>query len=238
MGRLSGSVAIVTGAAGGIGLGIAERFALEGATVVATDVQVLTRDSAVEVREHDVTDAGQWKALVDDVVAAHGKVDVLVNNAGVAGYHDIVETSVDEWQRIVAINQTGVLFGMQTVIPAMRANGAGSIINISSICGSTAVPGVAAYHATKGAVITMTKNAAVSYARDGIRANVILPGWIKTPMTVGQTDELNARYLDATPLGHGADPEDIAWGAVYLASRESAFVTGVELPIDGGYLAQ
>ncbi|MET0316962.1 MAG: SDR family NAD(P)-dependent oxidoreductase, partial [Rhodococcus fascians] len=168
MGRLSGSVAIVTGAAGGIGLGIAERFALEGATVVATDVQGLTRDSAVAIRQHDVTDRGQWSALLEDVLAAHGKVDVLVNNAGVAGYHDIVETPVDEWQRIVAINQTGVLFGMQSVIPAMRANGAGSIVNVSSICGSTAVPGVAAYHATKGAVITMTKNAAVSYARDGI----------------------------------------------------------------------
>lgn len=127
---------------------------------------------------------------------------------------------------------------MRAVIPAMRAAGGGSIINISSICGAAAVPGIAAYHAAKGAVLTLTKNAAITYAPDLIRANAILPGWIATPMTAGQTDEMNGVFLDATPLGRPGSPADIAGAAVFLASDEAAFITGVDLPVDGGYLAR
>ncbi|MGN7778221.1 SDR family NAD(P)-dependent oxidoreductase [Mycolicibacterium sp. 22603] len=238
MGRLAGKVAIVTGAAGGIGLAVAERFADEGATVIATDVTGPADIDSTQVLAHDVTSSDRWDEIVNQAESAYGRVDILVNNAGVAGYQDIEHSSIAEWERIIRVNQTGVLYGMRAAIPAMRRTGAGAIVNISSICGAAAVPGISAYHASKGAVITMTKNAAITYAAERIRANVVLPGWIPTPMTLAQTDEVNNRYLDHTPLAGVADPDDIAWGAVYLASDEAKFVTGVEFPIDGGYLAR
>src|SRR4051794_556737 len=134
--------------------------------------------------------------------------------------------------------QTGVFLGMKSVIPHMRRAGGGSIVNISSICGAVAVPGITAYHAAKGAVRTLTKTVAVTSAGAGIRATALLPGWIRPPMTSDQTDEVNDRYIRATPVPRPGEPEDVAWAAVYLASDESSFVTGVDLPIDGGYLAR
>ncbi|MEH3128772.1 MAG: SDR family oxidoreductase [Mycolicibacterium neoaurum] len=238
MGRLAGKVAIVTGAAGGIGLAIAKRCADEGAEVIATDVSGPADIDSIRVLTQDVTSPDRWDEIVGSAESAYGRVDILVNNAGVAGYQDIENSSVSEWSRIIGVNQTGVLYGMRAAIPAMRRAGGGAIVNVSSICGAAAVPGISAYHASKGAVITMTKNAAITYAAERIRANVILPGWIPTPMTLGQTDEVNNRYLDHTPLAGIADPDDIAWGAVFLASDEAKFVTGIELPIDGGYLAR
>ncbi len=127
---------------------------------------------------------------------------------------------------------------MQHALRLMRPARSGAIVNISSICGATSVPGVAAYHASKHAVLTMTKNAAVSYAREGIRANAVLPGWIRTPLTLGQTDELNGAFLDATPMGVGGDPEDVAAAVCFLVSDQARFITGVDLPVDGGYLAR
>ncbi|MCE0764899.1 SDR family oxidoreductase [Pseudonocardia kujensis] len=237
--RLEGKVALVTGAARGIGRGIAELMAEEGATVVGADVLPFDGPTGMSrTAELDVTDEHAWGALVDDIVGAWDRVDVLVNNAGVADYHVVHETALESWQRVVAVDQTGVFLGMRTVIPHMRRAGTGSIVNISSIVGAVAVPGITAYHAAKGAVRTLTKNAAVTYAADGIRANAILPGWIRTPMTAAQTDEINDRYTDATPLTRPGDPADVAWAAVYLASDESSFVTGIDLPVDGGYLAR
>ncbi|WBP95769.1 glucose 1-dehydrogenase [Mycolicibacterium neoaurum] len=238
MGRLAGKVAIVTGAAGGIGLAIAKRCADEGAEVIATDVSGPADIDSIRVLAQDVTSPDRWDEIIDSAESAYGRVDILVNNAGVAGYQDIENSSVSEWERIIGVNQTGVLYGMRAAIPAMRRTGGGAIVNVSSICGAAAVPGISAYHASKGAVITMTKNAAITYAAERIRANVILPGWIPTPMTLAQTDEVNNRYLDHTPLAGVADPDDIAWGAVFLASDEAKFITGIELPIDGGYLAR
>ena len=234
---LTGRVALVTGAAQGIGHAVATALAEAGATVVATDV----RDQSdlgdhIRTRSHDVTDAERWAAVVAEIEADHGRLDILVNNAGVSGYDQLHELSLEEWNRIIGINQTGVLLGMQHALRLMRPARSGAIVNISSICGATSVPGVAAYHASKHAVLTMTKNAAVSYAREGIRANAVLPGWIRTPLTLGQTDELNGAFLDATPMGVGGDPEDVAAAVCFLVSDQARFITGVDLPVDGGYL--
>lgn len=238
MNRLQGEVAIVTGASRGIGGGIAEALAAEGATVIGCDVLPFESEALAECRRLDVTDEAGWADLVDHVTGAHGVPRILVNNAGVTSPEGITETSLEAWERVTGVDQTGVFLGMRAVIPAMRSAGGGSIINISSICGAAAVPGIAAYHAAKGAVRTLTKNAAVTYAPDGIRANAILPGWIATPMTAGQSDEINDGFLEATPLGRPGSPSDIAGAVVFLASAEADFVTGVDLPVDGGYLAR
>lgn len=238
MGRLDGKVALVSGAARGIGRAIAERFAAEGALVAAVDVIPLEGETATSLfRELDVTDEAAWNAVVQDVHTTLGAISILVNNAGVTGVERIDELELAEWKRIIGVDQTGVFLGMKATIPSMRTALGGSIINISSICGAAAVPGIAAYHAAKGAVLTMTKNAAITYAPENIRANAILPGWIRTPMTAGQDESVNSTFTDATPIGRAGLPDDIAWGALYLASDESSFVTGIDLPIDGGYLA-
>lgn len=239
MDRLADKVVLVTGASRGIGRGIAETMAGEGATVIGCDVRAVEGDTRMAATlTLDVTDESDWRRVVSEVEARFAPVDVLVNNAGVTGPDPLHELALAEWERIIAVDQTGVFLGMKTVIPSMRARGGGSIVNISSILGAAAVPGIAAYHAAKGAVLTLTKNAAVSYAADGVRANAILPGWIRTPMTAGQEDDVNAVFLDATPIRRAGDPDDIAWAAVFLASDEAGFVTGVDLPVDGGYLAR
>jgi NAD(P)-dependent dehydrogenase (short-subunit alcohol dehydrogenase family) len=239
MGTLTGRVALVTGAAQGIGHAVATVLAEAGAEVTATDIRDQSDlGESIRTRSHDVTDAARWAEIVDEIEADHGRLDILVNNAGVSGYDDLHELELAEWNRIIAINQTGTLLGMQQALRLMRPQRSGAIVNIASICGATSVKGVAAYHASKHAVLTMTKNAAVSYARDGIRANAVLPGWIRTPLTLGQTDELNDAFLDATPMGVGGEPVDVARAVRFLVSDDARFITGVDLPVDGGYLAR
>ncbi|MEW1717967.1 glucose 1-dehydrogenase [Streptomyces sp. NPDC093109] len=251
MSRLSGKVALVSGGARGIGRGIADLFAAQGATVIAADVirpEPRTPDApadpadgaagTVEFEWLDVTDEDAWARVVGLAEDRHGGIDVLVNNAGVGSYEAVHELGADEWDRVLGVNQTGVFLGMRAVIPAMRRRGGGSLINISSIYGAAAVPGSLAYQATKGAVRSMTRNAAVTYAAESIRANAVLPGWIRTPMTESQTAEFNEAVIASTPMGRGAEPLDIAYGCVYLASDESAYVTGTDLVIDGGFLAR
>ncbi len=240
MDRLKGKVALVSGGAQGIGAAIAEVFAKEGATVIVGDTKPPLKPVAgIEFQELDVTKEGDWKRVVDDIVAKHKKVDVLVNNAGmVYSYDPIHETTTETWNKVIAVNQTGVFFGMRAVIPSMRQQKSGSIINISSIWGVVGAPGVAPYQASKGAVRTMTKNAAMSYAPDNIRANSIHPGIIWTPMIEAQEKAITDAIVADTPLGRLGKAEEIAWGAVFLASDESGFVTGIELPIDGGILAK
>ncbi|HAN72096.1 MAG TPA: oxidoreductase [Actinobacteria bacterium] len=239
MSRLEGKVAIVTGAARGIGYAVAQLFADHGATVVATGPQ--QRDpyrGPVHFEELEVSDPAAWSRVVESTVDRFGAVDVLVNNAGIIVYEPVHELTQEGWDRVVAVNQTGTWLGMKAVIPHMLNQGGGSIINISSIWGNVAVAGAHAYHATKGAVRNMSKNVAITFAEQGIRCNSVHPGFIDTPLTQSQDPDINAWVVSATPMKRAGLPVEIAYGCLYLASDEAKFVTGSELVIDGGYLAQ
>ncbi|MDH6695732.1 SDR family oxidoreductase [Streptomyces griseoviridis] len=239
MGRLTGKVALVTGGSRGIGRGIVEAFAAEGAVVVSADLdEVGPPVPGVEEIRLDVTDEDGWSAAVADVERRHGRLDVLVNNAGLISYEPIETLTLDEWNRVVGVDQTGVFLGMRAAIPALRRAGGGSIVNLSSAWGVVGGVGTHAYHASKGAVRSMTRNAAITYAPDRIRANAVIPGWIATPLTDAQPADLNAAVLAGTPMRRGGTPAEIAHGCVYLASDESSYVTGTDLVIDGGLLAQ
>lgn len=237
--RLKGKVAVVTGASRGIGLAIVERFAEEGATVIAGSTSnPPVYPAGVEGVALDVGSEADWKRVIGGVLAKHGRIDVLVNNAGIIFYEQPHELSLENWDTVVRVNQTGVFLGMREVIPAMRAQKAGSIINISSIWGHAAVGGGFVYHATKGAVSIMSKNAAITYVGDGLRVNALTPGFIDTPLTQSQDPGMNAFVVSMTPMKRAGTPREIANGALFLASDESSFMTGADLVIDGGYLAQ
>jgi NAD(P)-dependent dehydrogenase (short-subunit alcohol dehydrogenase family) len=248
--RLEGRVALVTGAASGIGRATAERLAAEGATVLITDIQEeLGEQTAAEISatgaraaflRHDVTSEEQWQAAVDKAVSEFGGLDIVVNNAGMGDLKTIEDTTLEEWQRTVDIDQTGVFLGMKVSAPALRKSGRGSIINISSIFGTSGGFGTSpAYHAAKGAVRTLTKNAALHWATEGIRVNSVHPGFILTPIL---EPTKGTEYWDTmvalTPMARLGDPEDIAAGVAYLASDDAKFVTGTELYIDGGFIAR
>jgi NAD(P)-dependent dehydrogenase (short-subunit alcohol dehydrogenase family) len=254
MNRLSDKVAVITGAALGLGRATAIRMAEEGASVALLDVleaegldliQMLRQRGLPAAYWHcDVSSEREVQAVMQAVVEHFGRIDILVNNAGVAGAnkptHEITEA---EWDWVQAINVKGVFFCTKHAIPHLKRSGGGSIINLSSIYGLVGGPDVPPYHASKGAVRLMTKTDALLYAGDKIRVNSIHPGFIWTPMVEAhlsaQGDLAEGRKAaDALhPLGHIGEPDDIAWGAVYLASDEAKFVTGAELVIDGGYTA-
>lgn len=236
--RLNNKVAIVTGGARGIGRASAELFAEEGATVVAADLSLDEPFNHPRVRfvEHDVTDERSWAALVDGVVAEHGRVDVLFNNAGLVGSYEPIDTiDLTDWQRVIDVNLNGVFLGVRAVVPAMRKAGGGSIINTSSIWGIAGAAGVAAYTATKGAVRLLSKNVALSYVGESIRSNSLHPGIIDTPLIAAQDADITQGVVDATPMGRLGTAREIAYGALFLASDESSYMTGAELVIDGGY---
>ena len=249
--RLEGKVAIITGGAGGQGATEARMFAQEGARVVIGDIRdELGMQVEAEIRElggeavylHlDVTSADDWQRAIDTAEEQFGKVDVLVNNAAIVLRKDIEETTGDDWDNIMAINAKGVFLGTRAVIPAMRRAGGGSIINISSISGLVSI-GPPAYIATKGAVRLFTKSTAIQYASENIRANSIHPGSVDTDMRRegmgSQTEEEIQARVDNIPLGRVGTTEDISYGALFLASDESSFMTGSELVIDGGYTAK
>lgn len=238
--RLKDKVAIVTGASRGIGLAVAEVFAEEGARVYAgssSNPPGVYPDNVVGVKL-DVTSDADWTAVAGRALAEHGHIDVLVNNAGIIVYEPLHELTDEGWQKVIGVNQTGVFFGMRAVIPAMLERRKGSIVNVASIWGQAAVPGGHVYHATKGAVAMMTKNAAITYVGQGIRVNALLPGFIDTPLTQAQDPSINKYVVGMTPMGRAGTPKEIAYGALFLASDESSFMTGADLVIDGGYLAQ
>jgi NAD(P)-dependent dehydrogenase (short-subunit alcohol dehydrogenase family) len=240
MNRLEGKVGIVTGASRGIGHAIVDAMAAEGAAVVATS-RAAADDSfgtGVTYASLDVASEADWQRVITEVIDHHGRVDFLVNNAGIIAYETVHDLTTEDWNRVVAVNQTGTWLGMRGVIPQMITQGGGSIINVSSIWGSAAVAGAHAYHATKGAVRNMSKSAAVSYAKERVRVNSVHPGFIWTPLTEAQAPEVNEYVISQTPMGRAGRPEEIAAGVVFLASDEASFVTGSELVIDGGYLAQ
>jgi NAD(P)-dependent dehydrogenase (short-subunit alcohol dehydrogenase family) len=236
--RLESKVAVVSGAAKGIGLAIAERLAEEGATVYGGDLEYSEAgksDGGIQTRPLDVADLSSWQALAAEVADAGG-ADILVNNAGmVLAYEPITEIDLDAYQRVIGVNQHGVFYGMRTFIPQMQAKGSGSVVNISSIWGVVGAPGVSAYQASKGAVTVMTKNAAMSYAPDGVRVNSVHPGIIATPMIDAQEASITQGLVDVTPLGRIGQPREVANAVLFLASDESSYITGTQLFVDGGY---
>jgi NAD(P)-dependent dehydrogenase (short-subunit alcohol dehydrogenase family) len=246
--RFDGKVALITGAARGQGAAHARRFAAEGAAVVLTDVldepgeavAAELRDAGHDARyvRLDVRDAGAWETVVADVVDTHGGLNVLVNNAGVSDPTPVTATSDELWQRIVAINQTGVFLGMRTAIPAIVRSGGGAVVNISSVYGVRGSPGYAAYHASKAAVLMMTRAAAADHAHEGVRVNAICPGLIMTPMVEAEDPAAVEAYAATIPMGRGAEPDEISNGVLFLASDEASFVTGASLVMDGGWLAR
>jgi NAD(P)-dependent dehydrogenase (short-subunit alcohol dehydrogenase family) len=243
-GRVQGKVAIVTGAARGQGAAEARLLAQEGADVLLGDVRDsdLTSTTAelraaghdVHHAHLDVTSLESWQAAVSGAEEAFGPVTILVNNAGIYELGGAESADMEEWERVIAVNQTGVFLGMKTVIPSMRRAGGGSIVNISSVHGLVGSPNGIAYHASKGAVRLMTKQAAVEYGPERIRVNSIHPGVIHTPMNAGF--DLSELVAD-TPLRRGARPEEMAAAVLFLASDEASFVTGAELAVDGGMTA-
>jgi NAD(P)-dependent dehydrogenase (short-subunit alcohol dehydrogenase family) len=235
--RLAGKLAVVTGAHQGIGAAIVEMFVSEGATVIACDVQADEAGSEqVLPRVIDVSSADDWRRLSLETRAQFGRVDVLVNNAGIVGSYDNVEhIGLDIWDRVIAVNLTGSFLGARFTIPLMRSAGGGSIVNVSSMWGIIGADGVAAYQASKGGVRTLTKNLAVSYGPEAIRANSIHPGVVDTPLVRAQSVELTEALIAETPLRRIATAREIAYVALFLASEESAFLTGSELVVDGGY---
>ena len=241
MRRLQGRVAIVTGGARGQGASHAERLAREGACVIAVDVlddagettAARLREDGLDVtyRHLDVTDPEGWTA----VVRGCERLDVLVNNAGIVHVAPLVDETLEDWNRLLAVNATGTLLGMQAAIPPMHAGGGGSIINVASIFGVTGSEGYVAYTASKAAIVAMTKTAALEHAADGIRVNAICPGGVSTPMN---ENEPEGGVVPLTPLGRRAHVSEISGAVAYLASDDASFVTGTELVIDGGYLAR
>jgi 3alpha(or 20beta)-hydroxysteroid dehydrogenase len=239
MGRLEGKIALITGGARGQGAAEGALFTSEGATVYLTDRLVeegTATASAIGATflEHDVTSPEQWADVVEQVVGDRGRVDVLVNNAGILVWATMTETALDVWDRVVAVNQTGVFLGMRAVAPHMRAQGEGSIVNISSIGGMRGASPCFAYGATKWAVRGMTKSAAQELGPHGVRVNSIHPGIIDTPMMADQPLEQMAARV---PLGRYATADEVAKLALWLASDDSAYANGAEFVLDGGQTA-
>jgi 3(or 17)beta-hydroxysteroid dehydrogenase len=248
--RLEGKVALITGAASGMGTSMARIFAGEGARVMVADmledegrgvVADITRANGAAIfRRLDVSSEAEWKAAVDATLAEYGRLDILVNDAGLSGsaVDDLFDTAA--WDRLMAVNARGVFLGMKFGIPVMKAQGGGSIVNISSISGITGQHGVhVGYNASKGAVRTLTKAAAVQHGADNIRVNSVHPGLMPPMRSSGRTadPEVRAKMLRQVPMGRAGRVEEVAKAVLFLASDEASYITGAELYVDGGYLA-
>ena len=236
MGKLDGNVAIITGGARGQGAAEGKRFVAEGAIVVLTDVldevgEQTAGEIGAEFFHHDVTSTDRWAALVRDVVARHGRIDTLVNNAGILHASQLVNYQDADWDRVIAVNQTSVFYGMRAVAPTMIAQRSGSIVNISSVAGLEGVFGSMAYTASKFAVRGMTKVAAKELGPKGIRVNSIHPGLISTEMT---KDFPLERMLRGVPLGRAAEASEVASVVAFLASADASYCNGQEFVVDGG----
>src|SRR5262245_16188974 len=246
-GRLDGEVALITGAARGQGEAEARMFAREGAQVVLADIRdelglkVANEIGRQAIYVHlDVSQEADWKNAVGAAVRAFNRLTILVNNAGIGLPEDrgIEQTSLETWHKTLAVNLTGVVLGMQCAIPEMRRAGHGSIVNISSIAGIVGGGRLPAYHASKGGVRLLTKTAAIQYAKENIRVNSIHPGGVDTEILSPFGEKWRQNIGKAHPMGRIANSDEIAYGVLYLASKESSFVTGTELVIDGGFIAQ
>lgn len=251
MKRLANKVAIITGAAGGMGEVEAAIFAREGAKVMATDVQIdklkhwveklkKTEKVTIDYMTHDVASEEGWNAVVKKTIDLYGHIDILINNAGIfPPFLGVEATCKEMWEKVIGVNLTGVFLGCKAVIPHMKKRGGGSIVNVSSIAGIGGGAGVA-YSASKGGVRLITKDLAVECGKSNIRVNSIMPGAIETPMTADLLkDKETVKHLrEMASLGRVGKSEEIAYGALFLASDESSFMTGSDLVIDGGCLAK
>ncbi|CAH1201926.1 Cyclopentanol dehydrogenase [Paenibacillus plantiphilus] len=250
MAMLVDKVAIVTGAGSGMGREEALLLAREGAKVVATDINEAAVQAVVkEIEEaggeaaafpHNVASEDEWVKAVDGAIQKYGKVDVLVNNAGISHAAGLLETTMEQWNKVIHINLTSVFLGMKHVIPHMQTGKGGSIINISSIAGLTGSSGAGAYTASKGGVRMLSKAAAVDFGKDNIRVNSVHPGFIETPMSAGfvNDDRMLKWFLSQTALPRVGQAFEVAAAVLFLASDASAYITGVELPVDGGVTAK
>ena len=247
MESLGGTVALITGAGSGIGRGTALHAAAEGMHVVVADIknadgvaeEINAAGGSARAAAIDTTDSGAWSLLVDEITRQYGGLDLLVNNAGIVQpIDDVTSTSNEDWARIVGVNQTGYFYGMRAAIPALAARGGGAIVNIASVAGLVGMQNVFTYSATKGAVIAMSRQAAITLAPQKIRVNVICPGIIETPILGDITPELKSYCESMTPLARLGQPLDIGAMAVHLARPESSFITGQVIAVDGGWTAQ
>lgn len=252
-GRVEGKVALVTGAGSGLGAESARRLAREGAAVVLTDISADAGQAVADgiadaggkalFLTQNVADQARWAEVVAETLKAFGRLDVLVNNAGVAGGGPLLETTFEAWRQLMDINLDGVFLGMKAAAPVMVEAGRGSIINLSSILGKVGSPGAPAYCASKGGVALLSKATALELAPFGVRVNSVHPGFIETPMVAGalreaeNANEMRDIIISRHALGRLGVPREIADGIVFLASDESSFMTGSELVIDGGYTA-
>jgi NAD(P)-dependent dehydrogenase (short-subunit alcohol dehydrogenase family) len=245
--RLAGRVALISGGASGIGAAQAILYAQEGASVMIGDLQEAMGEQVAAginacggkaaFTRLDVTDLESWHAAVELTVSQFGKLTNLVNNAGIFHPGGIEAETPEGWARMIAINQTGVFYGMKAATPELLKAGNAAIVNISSLYGLIGSPGAISYHASKAAVRVMGKGAALEFAKQGIRVNTIFPGQIRTPILGDITPEQDAAIKASIPMGTVGDPMDIAYGSLFLASDEARYVTGAELWIDGGWYA-
>ena len=248
--RLENKVALITGGASGMGASMARIFAREGAKVVVADMlEAEARDVVADItrangaalfQRLDVTSEADWQAAIAATLAAYGRLDILVNDAGISGsaVDDLFDSAA--WDRIMAVNSTGTFLGLKYAIPEMKKTGGGSIVNISSISGVTGQRGIhVAYNASKGAIRTLTKAAAVQHGRDNIRVNSVHPGLMPPMRTSGRTADpaVRAKMLEMVPLGRDGRVEEVANAVLFLASDEASYITGAELYVDGGFLA-
>jgi NAD(P)-dependent dehydrogenase (short-subunit alcohol dehydrogenase family) len=244
--RLGGKVAVVTGGASGMGASHVRSLAREGAKVAIADIasdagtalahELQAAGHEASYHRLDVSGRDGWRQVVADVETAHGPIDVLVNNAGVQVRSAGIEADDREWDLVTSVNQRGVFLGMSAVIGGMIDNGGGSIINVASIAALVGLQGFIPYQGSKAAVLGLTRGAAVTYGRHNIRVNAICPGLVVTGMTANATADAVAELKAKIPLGRDGRPEEVSAAVVFLASDESSYITGVTLPIDGGYV--
>lgn len=245
MGKLTDKVALVTGAAGGIGTATVDLFAAEGAAVIAADICVPSTPAGGIAITLDVTEETDWRHAIAQVQDRFGRLDVLVNNAGLGTAGSLEDTTIEDWRRVMSVNVDGVFLGMKHAVPLMK-DGGGAIVNLSSVAGLTAAPQMAAYAASKGAVRALSRSAAIHCTGLGypIRVNAVLPGFADTAMLDGLTDALGEaervkrKLAERQPMGRLGTPEEIARAVLYLASDDSSYTTGSELVVDGGFTAR